>query len=316
MNRDCVIGREEFLTLTTEEIRRIVLDKKKPKVGIFVADGNRHLVMCKTRLSPTSDAFYEEYARFFVHSLRESLTIFFSHGLNILFFPLFGPSLLIRKNKFQSITIPAVYRQVFQSEEWFRFYEKNDIRVRAYGDLSQLEKIDVNRLNMEEGIRNVVEKTASHNNHILYFGFMSENTPGLEMPLPIINFYKSEKRPPTPQEMIKMYYGEIITQADFIIFSNKFSGHGALPPFISTQKAKMYFFPVPGFAALNNVIYRRILYDLLFTHSIHSPTEYSNDDLAGVESLSMFYHQHKNVIIGTDRPIGKFWVPDILDEMK
>ena len=234
MNKDCVIGREEFLTLPTEEIRRIVLDKKKPKVGIFIADGNRRLVLCKTRLSPTSEEFYEEYARFFVNALKESLTIFFSHGLNILFVPLFGPSLLIRKNKFQSITVPAVYRQVFQSEEWFRFYEENDIRVRTYGDLSQLENIDVNRLNMEVGVRKTVEKTASHYNHVLYFGFMSENTPGLEMPQHIINFYKSEKRPPTPQEMIEMYYGEIITPADFILFSNKFSGQGALPPFIST----------------------------------------------------------------------------------
>ena len=76
----------------------------------------------------------------------------------------------------------------------------------------------------------------------------------------------------------------------------------------------MYFFPVPGFAALSNDTYRRILYDLLFTHPIHSPTEYSDDDLACVESLDMFYQQHKNVIIGTSRSIGSFWIPNVLNE--
>ena len=78
MTRETNIGKKEFLKLSIEEIRRIVLEKKKPKVGIFVADGNRRLVMCNTRLSPTSDEFYREYARFFVDSLKKSFKIFFS----------------------------------------------------------------------------------------------------------------------------------------------------------------------------------------------------------------------------------------------
>jgi len=311
MNKRIEIDREEFLVLPAEEIRRIVLERNKPVVGIFVADGNRRLVMCQTRLSPTSEEFYKEYARIFVDSLKESLNIFFSHGLKTLFFPLFGPSLLLRKNKFQSITIPATYRKIFESDEWLKFYKENGIRVKAYGDLSQLEKIDVNRLNMGEGIMRAVEKTASHDKHTLFFGFMSENTPGLEMPQLIIDFYKSTNREPSPQEMIEIYYGEPVAPADFFIMSGKLSDHGALPPLISTLKARMYYFLVPGFLGLNITNYRRILYDLIFGQPLHSPPEYNVQQLNGIETLDKFYRQYRDTIIGIGKQVGDFWVLNI-----
>jgi hypothetical protein len=310
MNREIEIGREEFLKLSTEEIHGIVQQKNSPRVGIFVADGNRRLVMCQTGLSPTSEEFYQEYARFFVDSLKKSLTIFFDHGLETLFFPLFGPSLLLRQNKFQSITIPAAYQKIFQSDEWFQFYKENRIRVKAYGEFSQLEKIDIKHLSFAKGIHQTIQKTASHDKHTLFFGFMSENTPGLEMPKYIIDFYKSHNRPPTSGEMLEIYYGETISPADFIIFSEKLSNR-ALPPFISNQRAIMYFLPIPGFLGLNALNYRRILYDLLYIQHQDSIPEYSDDDYNNIEPLNKFYQQHKNTIIGTGKRIGKFLIPDI-----
>jgi hypothetical protein len=280
-------------------------------VGIFVADGNRRLVMCRTRLPPGSDEFYKEYARFFVDSLKESLNIFFSHGLETLFFPLFGPSLLLRKNKFQTITIPAVYQEIFQNNEWFEFYKEKGIRVKAYGDLSQLGNIDVKNLNMAEGIKQTIKKTAKHDKHTVFFGFMSENTPGLEMPQLIIDFYKSNKRTPTPGEMIDIYYGEPVSSADFLILSDKLAGHGALPPFISIQNTRMYYLLVPGFLSLNSFTFRKILYDLLILRPLHSLPEYKENSLNNIESLEKFYQRYKSTVIGTGDQLGQFWVPDI-----
>lgn len=311
MKIDIEISIEEFLKLPTEEIQRIVLEKNRPQVGIFVPDGNRHLIICQTRLSPNSDEFYKEYARFFADSLKKSLRIFFSHGLSMLLFPLFGPSLLIRKNKFQSITIPDAYQKIFQSEEWFQLYKEMGIRVKAYGDISQLEKIDILKLNMIKGIQETIEKTANHNKHTLFFGFMSENTPDMGIPQLIINFYKSNNRPPTPGEMIEIYYGEPVPPADFFIFSDKISAQGTLPPFLANRKAKMYYLPVPGFLAFDALVYRKILYDLLFLQPWESIAEYSDDELDSIETLNRFYQSHKNTIIGTVKKIGKHRVPDI-----
>lgn len=310
MNKEAEIGREEFLELPTGDIRKIVQDQQKPRVGIFVADGNRRLVMCRTRLSPKSDEFYSEYARFFVDSLQECLNIFFDHGLEILFFPLFGPSLLLRKNKFQSITLPNAYHKIFQTDEWFQFYNEKGIRVKTYGDMSQLEKIDVNRLNFTKGINQMVEKTAPHDKHILFFGFMSENTPGMEMPQLIIDFYKNNNRTPIPREMVEIYYGESIPPTDFLLLSDKLSTR-ALPPLISTQHTQIYYLPVPGFLGLNTTTFRKVLYDLLFFHPQDSIPEYTDNHLKNIESLDKFYQQHKNTVIGIKKNIGKFIDKDI-----
>lgn len=303
------IDREEFLALPVEDIRKIVIEKNKPGVGIFVADGHRRLVMSRTRLSPTSDEFHKEYARFFADSFRESLSIFFDHGLRTLFFPLIGPSVLLRNRKFQEIAVPIAIHEMFGTDECLDFYKRKGVRVKAYGDLSSLEKLDVNHLNMAESVRKAIDKTASYNEHTLFFGFMADNTPGMEMPQHIIDFYKSNKRPPTQQEMVNIYYGENVLPADFIIFSEKFSLR-ALPPLISSQNAKMYYFPVPGFLGLNTFNYRKILYDLLFLQPKESIAGYSENSLKDAGALEEFYQRHTSTIIGVGMRIGEFWIPE------
>jgi len=136
MEAEIKMAREAFLDLPTAKVRKLVEEKGKPRVGVFVADGNRRLLLARTGLAPDSKEFYSEYARFFVESLEKSLNLFFDHGLQILFFPLFGPSLLKRQNQFHSLTIPAVYNQIFQSPKWMEFYGEKGIRVKVYGDLS------------------------------------------------------------------------------------------------------------------------------------------------------------------------------------
>jgi len=308
------IRKKDFLNLPADEVKHIVQKHEKPKTGIFVADGTRRLVMCQNRFSPTSDDFYKEYTKVFVDSLMKSLKIFFEHGLQNLFFPLFGPSLLLRKNKFQTITIPTAYQKIFLSDEWLNFYRENGIRLKAYGDLSQLNKIDTLHLNMADGIKNTIEATASNDKHTLYFGFMSENTPCMEMPEMIINFYKSHQRPPDYREMLETYYGEPIRKADFVIFSDKLS-HRALPPFISTRKSKIYYLPVPGYLGFNERNYRRMLYDLLFVQPVDSIPEYAAEELNNIESLRDYYATHQDTIVGVVEKSGNLMVPGI-EEIK
>jgi hypothetical protein len=311
MPKDLGIAKHDFLKLTAGEICKIVTQKKKPRVGIFLPDGNRRLLMCGTKLDPTSEAFYEAYARHFLDSFRDALVTFFGHGLKTLFLPLLGPSQLARKNKFQEITIPIVYNELFKGSQWLDFLREKEIRVKTYGDLSQLETINKKRLNMLDGINRLVENTASHNHHTLFFGFVSDHTPGLEMPQHIIQFYQTHHRQPTQREILEIYYGEAVPDADFIILSSKLSGHGAFPPFISTRQARMYSFPVPGFLGLSKMNYRRIIYDLLFLQPLYHIPEYTPEYLENIEELNQFYQENKDKIFGTNKKIGKFNVLDI-----
>lgn len=312
MGKGVEIDREEFLNLPTDDIRNIVLQKSKPRVGVFVADGNRRLVMSKTGLDPTSDAFYCEYAHIFSESLKQSLAIFFDHGLRYLFFPLFGPSLLKRKKLFQAVTIPAVYKEIFQSEDWFRFYRDRGIRLKAYGDLSQLAKIDIHDMGMAAGILKAVETTAPHSSCTLLFGFSSDNTPGFEMPQQIVDFYKRHHRTPTHDEMLAGYYGEAIPPADFIILTNKLSLR-ALPPLVSFNDTKLYFLPTPGFYSLTPRSYKTILYDLLCIQSHRPPGEYAAHNLDHIDKIRSHLEQFKETVIGTGEKIGDLTVTRIDD---
>jgi hypothetical protein len=164
---------------------------------------------------------------------------------------------------------------------------------------------------MAVGINETIEKTARHKNHTVFFGFMSENTPGLEMPQLIIGLYKSTNRAPTSKELIKRYYGEDVSSADFLIFSDRFSGLGPLPPLVSGPKTQMYYLPVPGFMGFNTITYRKIIYDRLFIQPRQSVSEYSDDQLKNIEALDKFYQAQKDTIIGTGKTIGEFVVADI-----
>lgn len=299
MEKGIDISLEEFLDLSSAAIRKIVVQKNKPRVGVFVADGNRRLVMCRTRVDPTSDEFYHEYARFFTSSLKKTLGLFFDHGLQTLFFPLFGPSLVERKNQFQTLTIPAVYKEIFQTSNWLQFYKDKGIRIKAYGDLSQLAKIDALNLDMEAGIRQAVEKTAANSPHTLFFGFMSDNTPGFEMPGQIIDFYNTHRRTPSQEEMLSLYYGQALPPADFLILSSKLSLR-ALPPLISFQDTRLYFLPTPGFHSLTLDKYKKILHDLLFVQAFNPPALTTEDCLKHIDAIEDFLQKYQDTIIGIE----------------
>jgi len=310
MSEKTDMDREKFLALTPGEITGLLDRHQKPRTGVFVPDGTRHLVMCRTHLSPEADEFYPAYARLFAGALKECLTIFFDHGLKYLFFPLFGSSLLERKGRFQTVTIPAVYREVFQGEAWFSFFQEKGIRVKAYGDLSKLDLIDALHLDMKEGVRQLVEKTAHHNRHTLLFGFLSDNTPGFEMPQQIIDFSQVHHRAPNQEEMLTLYYGEPIPPADFIILSHKLSLR-PLPPLISLHTPRIYFFPAPGFLSLTVQNYRRLLYDIIFRDSPLAPIDSPQAEQTSLDNLDKFYFSHKDTIIGIQEKLIGLPEPNI-----
>lgn len=308
---DPQIGKKEFLKLSVEEIRQIVIEREKPEVGVFLADGNRRIAMIKTGLAPNTDEFYQEYSRIFLNNFRNALNIFFDHGLKTLFFPLLGPSLLLRKNKFQTITIPLVYKALFLSDDWHQYYKEKDIRIKAYGDLEQVKQIDPTGQNMVSGIDEATKKTAKHKSHTLFIGFVSNNTIDAKIAQHIIDFYKSTHRVPDYREMVEAYYGEFAEPVDFFISSTKIAGIHGFPPLLSSKRTRMYYFAAPFFMSFNACTLREILYDLLFLQSDESISEYDYNDIEYIDTLAEFYQNRKDKIIGIGKKIGRFWITEI-----
>lgn len=313
------ISREKFLNLSTREIQRLVIRKKKPRTGIFLADGNRRLVMTLTGLTPGSDAdgFYHEYLKIVTRYFKENLKVFFDYGLNTLFFPLFGPSLLERERAYRELVIPELTDVLFKSETWFNFYKKYDIRIKPYGNVKRLD-LEFPGLDLAKKVTQMAALTSRHQAHTLYFGFFSTNWLGAEMIQRVNDFMKSHGCEPGRKKMIELFYGEDVPPADFFINSTRNAGLGALPPLISGRETKIYTMVSPGILALNRETYRNILYDLLVCReptkakepesSEYTPEE---DFPRELEALKEFYRLHQQTVIGQGKRIGKFWVLDV-----
>ena len=303
------ISKEEFVALPAKEITRIVKQKGKPKVGIFVADGNRRMTMALTGLSEDSEDFYSEYVRLFTEKFMENLKVFYSHGLDTLIVPLISPTILNRSQNYVNLAINGLLQALFKSDKWLTFYKENDIRVRTYGNPGHLQGTQCQK--GVQWIQDIKTQTSHHKTHTLFYGFLSNNPGGMESVNLAVEFYQLHRRKPTPSEMKEMYYGENLAEADFFIMSTKIAGAGALPPLISTKKTGMYFLPIPGVLGLTREIYREILYDLLYCRPNGPIKKYGNDDLKDMETLKKYFFPNEPTIIGPGKRVGKFWVPGI-----
>ncbi|MFX0137406.1 MAG: hypothetical protein ACFFDN_27450, partial [Candidatus Hodarchaeota archaeon] len=300
---------KEFLSLATNEILKIIEEKGKPKVGIFVAEGNRRMTMAFTGLSEDTDEFYFEYVRLFTTNFMKNLEVFFSHGLKTLIVPLISPTIIKRSVNYSQLALKNILIELFQNKKLIDFYKKNEIRVRMYGNSREL--VENERIGKTQWIDNIEQLTSDCKKHNLYYGFSSKDDNGMELIKTAINFYKLYLREPTYKELVNMHYGNGVTDADFFIMSSKISGFGALPPLISNKKTEMYFFPAPGIFSLTKNNYRRILYDLLFCKPNKPIKKYGREYLQGIDFLKNYYYKNKNSILGIGKKINQFWVPQV-----
>lgn len=125
-----------------------------------------------------------------------------------------------------------------------------------------------------------------------------------------IEFYTKFKRVPSPAEQIKFYYGEALDEVDLFIMSTKFKGVNAFPPLISGKKTNVYYLSAPGLMGLNETVYRKILYDLLFCRTVTSTYNLQEKVDINVKSLKNFYQKESTRVLGLGKTISGFWIPE------
>ena len=303
------IGRDEFLQLPAEQVRRWVLQKNKPHTGIFVADGNRRLVMTQTGLTPASKDFYPAYLEIVTGFFMKNLAVFFNHGLNTLLFPLFGTSLLDRCDSYRQVVMPGLIRLLFQNEKWLCFYRENAVRVKTYGNMEILDR-EFPGLGLADIVRQTEIQTSNNEKHTLFYGFFSSMIPGMNLIREAHRLMESYNRELTQAEWTQLYYGEPVAPADFFITSTCIGYLGALPPWGYGKNTQMYTLPVPGILGLNERTYRDILYDLLFLRQTSPANKMDGIEAKDIEYLKNFYRENRDKVVGTGRKVGKCWLPN------
>ncbi len=71
----------DFLSLSAREISTLTQSKGKPRLGVFVPDGSRRLVLALTDAKLDTEEFYRLCAALPAQYLQQSLKVFFHFGL-------------------------------------------------------------------------------------------------------------------------------------------------------------------------------------------------------------------------------------------
>lgn len=306
---DVIPGWEEFLHQPTEEIRKIVGRKNRPYTGIFIADGNRRLVMAETGLMPQEESFYDSYVKIFTELFRENLSVFFEHGLNTLVFPLFGPSFLERDDMFRQQVVPELVRILFTDKKWLSFYDEYGIRVRTYGNVERL-NWEYPEAGLEEVVKDGASHTADHPRHTIYYGFFSDCVFDGLFVSAVHRFMETHRREPTRQEWVQLYYGEPLCTADFLITSTGLGYLGALPPLLYGKDTLLYTLVAPAIFALNERTFREILYDMLFENN-GAGNGHARASRNDIGELKSYYRKNQHKVLGISKKLGKFRVLDV-----
>lgn len=302
-----MITQDAFLKMPTQEIAQLVLEEKRPQLGVFVPDGSRRLVLAFTDAAPGSDDFYRLSATLPAQYLKESLQVFFSHGLPTLLVPILSSSVLKRGDRYGRLTALTGLQLLFASNDWLAFYKEYDIRVRVYGNLSLLAGGECEPA--LEWIEATIDQTAVHQTHTLYYAIGESATLGEGIAEMGVQFFQENGRLPTLSEQICYYYGQSLPTADFFIMTSKISGMGALPRFLVTGDTEIYFLPSAGAMGLNAYTWRLMLHDMLFARTgLRGKYAQEAMSLSERNALRILYEQEAQTVIGLGEQIGRIWI--------
>lgn len=301
------ISQDTFLKIPAQEVANLIESHKRPRLGIFVPDGSRRLVVSLTNITSSNDNFYRLSAQLPAQHLLDSLQVFFSHGLSILLVPILSNSVLNRGENYARLTALTGLELLFASDTWSEFYRQYDICVRTYGNLSTL--VGTVCEPALDWIETTKQQTAENRSHTLFFAIGESPILGDGIAEMGLNYFQANGRLPTLQEQIEHYYGELLPPADFFIMTSKMSGMGALPRFLTNGDTEIYFLPSAGAVGLNIHTWRLILYDLLFER-ISLQGDYVQKDTTTEDraALRSYYQKNEKTVIGLGQKIGQTWV--------
>ena len=300
------ISREEFLDCPHAMVAELVAREGRPKLGVFVPDGSRRLVMAMTSTEPGTRDFYRACATLPAEYLLASIKAFFEHGVHTLLVPILSQSVFERGSDYRRYTALEGLKLLFSGEAWRDFYDKYQVRVRVYGQPTRLSGTECAEALPD--IESTLTHTAHYSSHTLFYGIGENPHLGLGIAEDAVFHSQRLGRPPTVREQIETYYGEPLPVADFYIMTSKMSGLGVLPRFLVNSDTEVYFLPSAGAIGLNTHTIRSILYDLLFIRpSLKVDMEALHMSLENRSALGTYYGEVADMVVGLGQVIGGVW---------
>jgi undecaprenyl diphosphate synthase len=307
------ISKKDFLSLSVEEINKIIIEKGKPKVGVFIPDGTRRSAMFFLGLTPDEKNFENKYISIEGKKFLENVKIMFKYGLHTLFIPSLKHENYERDKKTIDSIIYHAIKSMLIGEEWRNFYKEYKVKVKVYGDIDFVLKKGYPEI--IDWINEIEELTKNNKKHVLYHGIACSNRYEIPRLMDLsIDFFRKHGRKPSLKEKVLLYYDNPVEEVDFLIRATVIRDSDIQPPIISGRKTQMYFLVAPNHISFSKELYLEILYDLIFCRDAkYGKKSYNNDDLQkfNLEYLKDYYEINKSKIIGLGDKVGSFWLPKI-----
>jgi undecaprenyl pyrophosphate synthase len=260
-------------------------------------------------LSPRDRDFENRMAEALHLRFRENIHIMLEHGVSTLFIPCTKHENLERSRGYVDKWINHALKRLLVSDEWHEFYKEKNIRVRVYGDLGFIK--DKGYPVVREWVENVESETCKNTAHTIFFGLACSNKYEIPRLMDLaVEFHETHGRLPSYEEKLKLYYGELVEDIEFLIRATALRDSDLQPPLVSGKLTQMYFLVSPDYLAFSEKVFRHILYDLLYCRPAILGT-LSYEQIAGddLDFLREFYLRNRDSVIGVGASRGGVWIP-------
>ncbi len=294
---------ESFAQLPEDEVARLVREQG-PKVCVFPINGTRRWFTLEHGHEKWSDpmAAYMDLAG---ENHIGLYRLFFSHGIDTLLTPIFGPDLLLRGEEYTRRIGAEGLARLADHPAFLDFYEEWDVRVHFYGDYRRM-LTGTEFSHLLDLFDRVAQRTCDHQRFRLFFGVFANDATRAVAEYSA-SYYQEHGRVPEQRQLIEMYYGEYVEAVDLFIGFDRFSAFDM--PLVARGEEDLYFTVSPS-PYMTAAQLRRILYDHLYTRRSAEP-EYGNMSPEELQDLRKFYLAHREHTLGTGRLFHGIWTPDI-----
>ena len=303
-----MISRDEFLSLSTEEVARLVRGSGS-KVCVFPINGTRRWFM----LEYGEREFEDPIAAYMDLAMRrhvELYKLFFDHGVETLVTPVIGPEILATRGGYMRKIGGDGLARLATHPDLLSFYEAYGVRVRFYGDYRQ--HLAGTPYEFLTGLfDDVAERTRSHDRFRLFFGAFADNLNSTARIAELaVEHFKEHGAVPDRKKLVELYYGETIERADIFIGFDRLAVFDY--PLINSGEEDLYFMVAPS-SYLTERQLRAILYDHLYTRRTLEP-DFADLPPEAYANLRAFYRAHQDSILGTGQIRDGYWQPEIIEK--
>lgn len=291
-----------FLNLPTKKIAQLVREAG-PKVCVFPINGTRRWFLLE-HPEQASENLPEDYLRIAGGRHIELYKLIFDHGIETLVTPIFGQDILERGKGYNRLLKQGL-TWFAQDEDFLRFYDEYDVRVRVYGETRRFLQ-DTPYAHAVDTYEALTQRTVSHRSYRLFFGVCAHDAAETVADIGV-RFHEQHGRLPDKQEIVEAYYGEYVKPVDLFIGSDRPAAYDM--PLIATGSEDLYF-TVSLSPYLDSHTLRKILYDHLYARRVDDD---SYDQLSVNDWLAIadFYVLNRRSVLGLGRKhkSGSFWYP-------